>query len=240
MLAQPRYLRVALMSAISAGLCLVGSLVLPFAIALVVGQLLGNSTNPPPALAITMVVLALLSLVGGSAAWGFALSRIAGAARPQRLALACALSYGPATVAAAFLLGRIEPIVVEGTPGLAIHWLFSLLFAPAVFFVAAATGAAIGLALRSGWLATTAALGGGAAAALGFLVVDLLLDSLGMRVGAPRAEESATMLKVLAIGDLGAALAGGATISVILARHIAARPGSLGARHTPAQTSSSP
>ena len=228
------------MSALSAGLCLVGSLGLPFLVALVVGQLIGNSMDPPPAFVMTMVVLALLSLVGGSAAWSIALARITGAPHSRRLALACALSYGPATLAVAFLLGRIEPIVVEGAPGLAIHILFSLLFVPAVFFVAAATGLAIGWALRSWRLATTAALGGGAAAALGFLVLDLLLDSLGMRVGAPRAAESATMIKVLAIGDLGSALAGGAAIGVMLARHVAEQRGDTSTHNAPLQTSSQP
>ena len=105
---------------------------------------------------------------------------------------------------------------------LIVHILFTLLFVPAVFFVAATTGIAIGWALRSWRVAVRAALGGGAAAALGFLAVDLLLDSLGMRVGGPGAAERATMLTVLALGDLGAALAGGATIGVILARHVAA------------------
>jgi hypothetical protein len=222
---RPSYLRVALLSALSAGLCLVGSLVIPFLVALLISQLLRNPSNPPPAFNIAMVMLALASLVGGSAAWGIALARITGAPNSRRLALACALSYGPATVAGAFLLGRIEPIVVEGTPGLPIHLLFTLLFVPVVFLVAATTGLAIGWALRSGRVAATAALGGGAAAALGFLAVDLLLDSLGMRVGAPRAEESATMLKVLAIGDVGAALAGGAVIGVILARFLSVRQG---------------
>ncbi|HET9221803.1 MAG TPA: hypothetical protein VFO07_04830 [Roseiflexaceae bacterium] len=235
---QPHYLRIALMSALSAGLCLVGSLVLPFLVALVVGQLMGNAANPPRAVVVMLIVLALVSLAGGSAAWGIALARLTGAPNSRRLALACALSYGPATLAGAFLLGRIEPIVVEGTPGLPIHMLFTLLFVPVVFLVAAATGLAIGWALRSGRLAATAALGGGAAAALGFFAVDVLLDSLGMRVGAPRAEESATMIKVLAIGDLGAALAGGAVIGVILARHIAARQSNLGAQSPALQTSS--
>jgi len=240
MSSHPRYRHVALMSALAGGLCLVGSLVLPFLVALVVGQLIGNSTNPPPALAITMIVLALISLVGGSAAWGLVIARIAGYPYPRRLALACALSYAPATLAVAFLLGRIEPIVVEGTPGLAIHILFSLLFVPAVFFVAATTGIAIGWALRSWRLAVRAALGGGAAAALGFLAVDLLLDSLGMRVGAPGAAERATMLTVLALGDLGAALAGGAVIGVILARHVAAQSDDTEAQHVSLQTSSQP
>jgi hypothetical protein len=238
MLAHPRYLRVALMSALASGLCLVGSLVLPFVVALVVGQLIGNSNNPPPALAIAMIVLALVSLIAGSAAWGIMLARIAGYSRPRRLALACALSYGPATLAVVLLLGRIESMVVDGLQDLGIHILFSLLFVPAVFFVAATTGIAIGWALRSWRLAIRAALGGGAAAALAFLAVDLLLDSLGMRVGAPGAAERATMLTVLAIGDLGAALAGGAAIGVILARHVAAQQDDTEAQHTLHQTSS--
>src|SRR5262245_290027 len=92
MLAPPRYLHVALMSALAAGLCLVGSLLLPFVVALMVGQLIGNSDNPPQIFVVAMIVLALVSLVGGSAAWGVAMARIAGYSRPRRLALACAIS----------------------------------------------------------------------------------------------------------------------------------------------------
>jgi hypothetical protein len=236
----PNYLRVALLSALAAGLCLVGSLLLPFAIALMVGQSMGNPTNPPRAFVVAMILLTLVSLISGSAAWGIALARIAGYSRPRRLALAGALSYGPATLAAAYLLGRIEPIVVEGAPGLPIHVLFSLLFVPTVFVVVAVTGIAIGIALQDRRVGASTALVGGLAAALAFLIVDLLLDSLGMRVGAPRAAESATMIKVLAIGDLGAALAGSAVIGVILARHVAVQQAGEGAPSATLQTSSQP
>ena len=61
-----------------------------------------------------------------------------------------------------------------------------------------------------------------------------------MRVGARRAAESTTMLKVLALGDLGAALAGGAAIGVMLARHVARQRGELGMQNASLQASSQP
>ena len=50
-------------------------------------------------------------------------------------------------------------------------------------------------------------------AALAFLAVNLGMEALGWQVGGPGAEERATMLTVLFVSSLGAALAGGASIS---------------------------
>jgi hypothetical protein len=218
----PSYLRTALLGALAAGVCLVGTLALPFAVALAVGALLGNSAEPPPIFVVVMIAFTLIALFGGGAAWGAALARVTRYASAWRLALAGAISYSSAVLVAAFVLGRIEPIVVEGAPRLPIQILFMLLFVPTVFAVVALTGVALGVAVQSRRTGATTALGGGLAAALAFLAIDVLLDSLGMRVGAPRAEERATMLTVLALGSLGAALAGGAVFGVSLARFVAA------------------
>jgi hypothetical protein len=49
-----------------------------------------------------------------------------------------------------------------------------------------------------------------------FLLVNLVMYQLGYKVGAPGAAERATMLTVMMAGSLGAALAGGAAIGVLL------------------------
>jgi len=227
-------MRAALLGGLFAGLCLVGTLALAFAIGLGAGTLLGFGDNPPQLFTTIMVVLALAMLFGGGALWGVALARLTHYPHAWRLVLAVALSYGPAVLLAAFALGRLEPLVVEGAPRLPIHVLFGVLFAPAVFAVVALVGLALGIAVGSLRFGVAAALGGGLASALAFLAVDALLDTLGMRVGAPGAEERATMITVLTLGDFGAALAGGAVFSRSLARFVAAaEPRSIYAAQTP-------
>jgi hypothetical protein len=58
----------------------------------------------------------------------------------------------------------------------------------------------------------------GLTAALAFLVVAVIFDLFGMRVGAPRAEERATMLVVTLAGMWAAALAGNAVLAWVLTR----------------------
>jgi len=74
--------------------------------------------------------------------------------------------------------------------------------------VAGAGGLALGIALCSWSLA----------AGLAFLAADLTMDALGWRVGAPGAAERATMITVLLVSSLGAALAGGAAIGLLLSQ----------------------
>jgi hypothetical protein len=85
--------------------------------------------------------------------------------------------------------------------------------------VAAAGAAATGLGLRNGAVAGRAAVRAGLAGGLAFLAVDLILDAVGYRVGAPGAAERATMVTVLFSGALAAAAAGGAVVALQLAAH---------------------
>jgi len=112
----------------------------------------------------------------------------------KRLTWAGALSFAPSLILAGIALGRLELIIVErgDGPDLPVHVVFTLLFVPAAFFVAGMGGLAMGIALKDLKLAVRLALGAGLAAALGFLAVDLVMDALGYRVGAPGAAERAT------------------------------------------------
>jgi hypothetical protein len=58
----------------------------------------------------------------------------------------------------------------------------------------------------------------GLAAAAAFLAVDLVMDALGWRVGAPDAGRRATMVVVTAIGLLAAATSAGGAIGAMLPR----------------------
>jgi hypothetical protein len=76
---------------------------------------------------------------------------------------------------------------------------------------------AIGRGLHDSKLARSLFWRVGLAAGLTFLAVNLTLESLGWVVGGPGAAERATMVTVLALGDLSAALVGGAVMGLKLA-----------------------
>ncbi len=105
-----------------------------------------------------------------------------------------------------------------GGPDLPVHQVFTLLFVPAAFLVAGMGGLALGLAQGDRALALRGFLSSGFTAALAFLVVDLIMDALGWRVGAPGAAARTTMLTVMMSGSLAAALAGGAATGYLLRR----------------------
>jgi MFS family permease len=194
---------------------------------LLIGVLVGNAMfaalpaqlNDP--LRIGLAALpALAGMVVGSALWGVSMGRLGQRDERRRLAWAGILGFVPITLLLGLLLQVIEPIAVARVGAqIPLHRLFTLLFVPTAFLIAGAGGLALGFGLRQRRSAWALALRSGGAAALAFLLVNLLMEALGWRVGAPRAAERFTMLTVLLISDLGAALAAGAVIGVTLVRH---------------------
>jgi hypothetical protein len=164
------------------------------------------------------VLLVLGILIAAGAVWGYWMGRTTGVGKTRRMTWAGGLSFAPAIFLAALMLSRLEVAIVErgGGPDLPVHVVFTLLFVPAAFFIAGIGGLALGLAQGSWRLAGRLALGGALAGGLAFLVVNVVMDALGWRVGAPGAAERATMLTVLMVSNLGTALAGGAVIGVLL------------------------
>ena len=166
----------------------------------------------------TLLLLVLIPLFGGGAIWGFLLARYHGLPNTKGASIAGSLSFGVGVIGVADLLGSLERVLVQGhrLPGVPIHVKFTLLFVPATFLVATIGASAILLVSgnRVRWFPS--ALVAGAAAALSFLVVDLLLDALGFRVGAPHAVERATMLTVAFLGSAAAALSAGASLGRFL------------------------
>jgi hypothetical protein len=120
----------------------------------------------------------------------------------------------------AFALTFFENLIVEQGQGpqLPIHNVFTLLFAPAAAIIAGVGAGALGIGMRDRTLALKllwmCALTGGVA----FLLVNLGLDAMDFRVGAPGAAERATMLTTAFLGNFSAALAGGGVIGAMLGR----------------------
>lgn len=154
---------------------------------------------------------ALLGFLVGGAIWGVQMGRLAGSVETRRLFWAGMLGFGPASILLAAGLGMAEPTIVEylGVHGQPIHRAFTLLFVPSAFLIAGISAWAIGKGLRDNRLAWMLSWQVGLTAAVTFMIVNLIMESLGWVVGAPGAAQRATMVTVLALGNIAAALMGG-------------------------------
>lgn len=181
---------------------------------LVFKSLPGHSLeNPSPLHVLIAAAPALLGFLAGGAAWGAAMGRLAGAAETRRMALAGLLGFGPLTIFLAILLSYVETIAATGwLSRLPIHRLFTLLFVPAAFLIAGTSAWALGRGLRRPALARPLFWQVGALAAAAFLTVNWMMEASGWVVGAPGAAQRLTMITVMGLGNLGAALAGGAVL----------------------------
>lgn len=164
------------------------------------------------------VLPTLAGMMAGSAAWAIGLGRrAAGSGDAKRLAWAGILGFGPIAVAMAMLLLAIEPGLVRMVDAwLPIHRVFTLLFVPSAFLISTVAVYALARAARTLVSPSRLALRVGLIAALAFLIVNLLMDGLGWRVGGPGAAERFTMITVMLAGNVGAALAGGAATALAL------------------------
>ncbi len=216
----PSAVRLLLRGALTTVFTLFSGLLLGVAAGFVVFELLpGRDIVHPPPLNVALAALpALAGFASGAAAWGVLMGRLGGSRDTRRLALAGALGFGPLTLALAAGLGTLEPVIVASLGPLPIHRVFTLLFVPSAFLIAGVSAAALGLGLRRPRLALSLLWQVGLAAGLAFLAVNLLMEALGWVVGAPGAAERATMLTVLGVGVVGAALAGGAILGLALHR----------------------
>jgi hypothetical protein len=196
---------------------------------LLVGILLGNLTfailpgssvmDPQISYSLIAAIPTLLALAVGSAAWGRAMARVAGAEPSRRMAWAGVLGFAPITLLLAFSLLGLEPIAVERFGArVPIHRVFTILFVPTAFLISAVSAFAIGIGLRDKPLSRSLAWRVGLAGAAAFLVVNMIMEAAGWVVGAPGAGERATMITVMSLGNLAAALAGGAVLGLTLGR----------------------
>lgn len=213
---QPMFGRVALIGALLTALFLVGGLSLGLALAFSVNGLVMHVPDLGRNLVSALIVLAILALSGFG--WGWTMARLTGWEDSRRLGWAGLLSIGPAVVLAGVVLNLLGVAAVGGDPGLPIHIAFIFFFVPAVFLVAGLPALAFGVALRDGRLAGQLFWQTGLSAALAFLVVAVAMDLIGWRVGAPGAAQRNTMLTVMLVSNLAAALAGGGLLGYALVR----------------------
>lgn len=194
---------------------LVGGLILSFMVGSLTSEVLEGRVPSQYIIPLTTIVSSTVML-SGSALWGIGMARLARIPASWRVALAAILGFVPVTILVAFGLAAAEPFVFGGN--LPVHRLFTLLFVPSAGLIAGTSSLALGWAL--GWSRTAPglALRVGLTAALAFLAVDLVMEALGWQVGGPGAAERTTMLTVLFAGNLGAALAGGAMLSMRLSQ----------------------
>ena len=163
---------------------------------------------------------ALVGFLAGGAAWGVQMGRLAGNTETRRLSLAGMLGFGPITILLAVGLGLAEPAIVGylGAFGQPVYRVFTLLFVPSAFIIAGVGAWVVGRGLGDPKLARNLFWQVGLTAALTFLVVNLMMESLGWVIGAPNAAKRLTMLTVLALGDFTAAITGGAVMGWKLTR----------------------
>ena len=199
---------------------------------LLAGLLLGNLvfsvlpgfsvTNPKVQNAVIAAIPTIIVFAVGSAAWGRSMGRLTGVDEPRRMAWAGILGFAPITIVMGFLLFRLEPVALERFgERLPIHRVFTLLFVPTAFIIASVSAWAIGVGLRDKPLSRALAWRVGLTSAAGFLAVNLVMEAAGWVVGAPRAAERATMVTVMSLGNLVAALSGGAVLGLRLGRRAA-------------------
>ncbi|MDT8304847.1 MAG: hypothetical protein RRC07_02830, partial [Anaerolineae bacterium] len=130
---------------------------------------------------------ALAGFLAGGAAWGVQMAKIAGVQPSRRMAVAGMLGFGPVTILLAAGLGVAEPAIVTSLNVLPIHRVFTLLFVPSAFLIAAVSAFAAGIGLNDAALARSLFWRVGAVAGLAFLLINLLMEALGWVVGAPGA-----------------------------------------------------
>lgn len=215
---ETRRLQFVLATALLTPLTLVGGL----ALGLVTANLLFESINVHVSGLVSGLValpVLLVMLFGGGAVWGYAIARLVDG-EAKKLARAGALTYGGSVILVGIVLELLFGLisVLSRDISLPVHVAFTIVFVPSAGVIAALCARSLAGAL--GWDAIKGNLGlhSGAAAAVGFLVVNMIMLSLGWQVGGPGAAERFTMITVMLTSNAGAALVGGAAMGWVLSQ----------------------
>jgi hypothetical protein len=196
---------------------LIGGLVIGFA----VGSLVEGMASPLPILlrrTLAALAAATVASIAGRI-WARHVAQLVGAFVPHHLTRT-GVTLGATTVLIALGLAALEPGLIAGAAArqISVHVVYTVAFVPATALIAAIGAFALGLALQGSRLGVRLSLVAGLSAAVAFLLSALTMDTLGWRVGAPRAAERATMLVVTVVGATAAAILAGAAIGYVLAR----------------------
>lgn len=157
-------------------------------------------------------------VLGGGAMFGWSLSRLNHYANKRLMMITGGLGFGLPFLATVFTLNMAEAIVVAGNINMPLHILFAILFNSGMLFTSALHGLSYGIALKSPSAMWQLALASGLAGVLGFGAVNLVMDSIGMRVGAPGAAERATMIVTLVLGNLVGAFTGATVLGFLFSK----------------------
>ena len=191
-----------------AGLYLPGGLLLTFIIASVLGQFIEGTAGQ-----IVLVALTLICCAVGGALWSRTLAIHAQVPHSPRLLVFTGIVNAVGTILLMLVLGALEEdLVGNGNTTLPVHNLYTLLFVSAAFISGAGLGAIVGFCVDGVNLALRLAWRGALASAAAYLILNILQDLLGRRVGGPNAAETATMITVTLVCNIGSAMA----LSVVL------------------------
>jgi len=208
-------LKIAVQSALSAGLCL--GLPAGLFFWLIIVQRLEPSTqinilvNFLRDYVVPPVILEMLGAFG----WGLLLSKISG--YRQWWWLSAATMAGVRVGDFALYHGWLDQWVQgHAPPDLSLHVRFGLILGITVLCVTVSTSLLLGLALMNWKASLVLATSTGLASVLTAVVTLIILDRLGIRVGSG----NAAMPKATAVSTMAAALAGGAILGVEFSRYV--------------------
>ena len=206
-LKHPNYVRVALQSALAAGLCL--GLPAGLLFWLILAGKAGQSAIVDPSITYLQDngLLSVFLVVFGSIPWSFLLARISGYRAWWWVALASAFGI----LAAWFSpLANVDGILYEQYPSLPIHINYAASMAGLVGGVTLFVGLGYGLVLRSAKAALTLGLATSLISMLSMFLTIFVFDRFGIRVGAT----DFAMSKVTASGLMTSAIVGGTVLGV--------------------------
>ncbi len=212
--------RVALLSGLSAALFLwIAPVLLMAGLAALITVIVGETQSNSFLEKIFPFLFFVVVLIGG-ALFGRTLSRLTHYADERRLMISGGLGFAIPFTTVVFALNMAEAIVTAGKISMPLHILFAILFNGGMFIIALCHGLVYGIALKNSRAMIQLALSSGVGGVLGFGLVNLVMDTMGLRVGGPNAAQTATMLTTMILGNLVGAFTGGAALGYFFARYV--------------------
>lgn len=212
-------LRIGVLSGLATTLGVIGPLLTLILILFVLEVLLGRSASDGPVWAVIVLIGAGL-ICGG--VWGGLIARLASTGHERRMQAVGALVIIPSVLLDVWLLTTLdEHLILQklGIEGLPTYQQFGVVFTISVFIVAALSALALSLVNIKIPAAFRIAALTGLAAAAAFLLVVIIMDLIGFRVGAPRPSlwpDLPPMPLVTILGSIVGAFVGGGLLGWLL------------------------